>query len=982
MRSIWSIFRPLLALCLLLALGGCDRDTSGLPIADDDDSASSGDDDDSTGDDDDSTGDDDDSTGDDDDSTAGTCADDSFEDNDSSDQAAALSISQHQNLRSCPEDEDFYALQLNAGDSLEIDVLFNTADGDIDAGLYDPQGVGLDSGASTTDNESMSGVADIAGTYILRVLLYSETDAVLGNDYSLDIRVSSTTPGDDDDSAAGDDDDSAPGDDDDSTPSGGDADGDGVNDADDNCPTIANPSQADADVDQLGDACDACPNSATGDSDGDGVCDDQDNCPSTANPNQDDSDGDGTGDACQTAPGSCSPATTLSCANNSYSGNNGGPGSTNLISDWSGGACGSTFTLDGPEYVHQFTATDAGVHQVTLAENTGYLDLLVLDASSGGCNANACIAYGLGVQLSDASTSFNATAGTTYLIVVDGFLGTTADFDLTITPPDADGDGAGDSCDVCNGNDSSGDSDADGFCDNNDNCPNDANSNQLDSDGDGLGDACDAPAPCIADSYEDNDTLANATTLTQGSFGGLSSCPSDDDWYTVSLQAGDTIEADITFLHSEGDLDLRLYDSAGTLLDISASLTNNESVGPQTVTSAGSYYIEVELNTDAGSTLGNSYALDLSVTAAPCVADSYEPNNTKSTAAAITTGFTSGLNSCLSDQDWFSIELWAGDTIEVDANFAPADGDIDLYLYNESSSTAVATSVSFSSTESVSYTAPEDGTYYVNTRLYQDLGSVPGNPYTLETTITAGDDALEDNDSDSAALEIPGYRVDGLRVFTNDEDWYAVELGVGDTLAVNLDFSHAEGDIDLNLYGPGTGGSGSLLDYSWTSDDNENIPTYTATQAGLHYIQVELYLDDGSQAGNRYQMETVVARQASNWSSDDFFEPNDSQASAAAVDETYYWGLTASSSSDAEDWYAIELDAGDTINVDLLFQDNNVDLDLEFHSSTSILASSYSSTNNESISETVTSSGTYYILVEVWLLASGDTDYELDVQIQ
>jgi hypothetical protein len=39
-----------------------------------------------------------------------------------------------------------------------------------------------------------------------------------------------------------------------------DADGDGIPDAQDNCPNIANPDQADSDGDKVGDACDRCPN--------------------------------------------------------------------------------------------------------------------------------------------------------------------------------------------------------------------------------------------------------------------------------------------------------------------------------------------------------------------------------------------------------------------------------------------------------------------------------------------------------------------------------------------------------------------------------------------------------------------------------------------------------------------------------------------------------------------------------------------------
>lgn len=81
-------------------------------------------------------------------------------------------------------------------------------------------------------------------------------------------------------------------------PAAPDGDGDGIPDAIDNCPFVANASQTDTDGDGVGDACDDCPNDPDNDIDQDGVCGDVDNCPLVANVDQADDDSDGIGNVC------------------------------------------------------------------------------------------------------------------------------------------------------------------------------------------------------------------------------------------------------------------------------------------------------------------------------------------------------------------------------------------------------------------------------------------------------------------------------------------------------------------------------------------------------------------------------------------------------------------------------------------------------------------------------------------------------------
>tara|TARA_Y100001954_G_scaffold111269_1_gene120655 strand:- start:102 stop:2669 length:2568 start_codon:yes stop_codon:yes gene_type:complete len=84
---------------------------------------------------------------------------------------------------------------------------------------------------------------------------------------------------------------------------------------------------------------------------------------------------------------------------------------------------------------------------------------------------------------------------------------------------DADNDGVGDVCDLCPGHDDDADADGDVVPDGCDNCPNDSNLDQVNSDDDSFGDACDN---CP---YADNQDQANSDSDTLGDV--CDNCPNE-----------------------------------------------------------------------------------------------------------------------------------------------------------------------------------------------------------------------------------------------------------------------------------------------------------------------------------------------------------------------------------------------------------------------------------------------------------------------
>ncbi|MCB9674961.1 MAG: hypothetical protein H6737_07585 [Alphaproteobacteria bacterium] len=81
---------------------------------------------------------------------------------------------------------------------------------------------------------------------------------------------------------------------------------------------------------------------------------------------------------------------------------------------------------------------------------------------------------------------------------------------------------------------------------------------------------------CADDAQEPNDALDDAMASTGGA--GLVVCSTSDDWWVVTVPDGYNLTAEVTFVNDDGDIDAWLYDSAGSVLDVSQGVSDSEIV--------------------------------------------------------------------------------------------------------------------------------------------------------------------------------------------------------------------------------------------------------------------------------------------------------------------------------------------------------------------------------------------------------------------
>lgn len=94
------------------------------------------------------------------------------------------------------------------------------------------------------------------------------------------------------------------------------------------------------------------------------------------------------------------------------------------------------------------------------------------------------------------------------------------------------------------------------------------------------------------DSVSGNHALESAPPLDSGTLSNMAVCAGEDDYFSVSLSAGESLSVSMTFTHSSGDLDLELLSAGGDVLTSSAGVSNSEQIS-YTASAAETVFVRV-----------------------------------------------------------------------------------------------------------------------------------------------------------------------------------------------------------------------------------------------------------------------------------------------------------------------------------------------------------------------------------------------------
>ena len=281
-----------------------------------------------------------------------------------------------------------------------------------------------------------------------------------------------------------------------------------------------------------------------------------------------------------------------------------------------------------------------------------------------------------------------------------------------------------------------------------------------------------------------------------------------------------------------------------------------------------------------------------------CADDPLEPNDSAGQAAPLTTGEQPALRAC-GDEDWFTVDVGAGQTVTVAASWEPSHGALTLTLQDAAGATISATETPGAALA----WGPAPASTQVRVRASSAAGTAMTWSLDLQLSDeTCTDDPAEPNDGPDDATPLATGITDGLVLCFDDRDWYAIPASAGQVLTVAVLFDHAVGDLDAVLYAPD---GVTPVASSETETNNESI-TWAVPETGTWLLEVRGFKGQT----NSYDVAVSLASQA-DVCNEDILAPNQTAEQAAVLPAGGWDGLNACPGT--SDWFAYGLNGGETI---------------------------------------------------------------------
>ena len=438
---------------------------------------------------------------------------------------------------------------------------------------------------------------------------------------------------------------------------------------------------------------------------------------------------------------------------------------------------------------------------------------------------------------------------------------------------------------------------------------------------------------CADDSYEPNNAAAIATPLDLGegslTIGNLTVCPQLDDWYAVGLTTGTTFTVTTSYNYDaqKGLITIELWDPLQDVVLLKHTGQNISKVILPWVWEAGTYYIRVTNQAQAGQGAPYDYSLVMSEVpgdpASQCDSDVFESNNGFDQSALIGCGLQ-GATLCKGDIDVYRVELQDGQTLT--ATLDHAESALKMSLFGDPDSNPISTK---SGNGSLVHTAVGAQQLYMMVSAKSDPLDLVSFDYTLFMDGVPGVDLIVTNSEPFFEEVYQGE--DNLLDFEVHNTCIDTTTPFETTVWLSQDQWLDEADVDIAYLGvPAIEGKSFEL-------ISEKVTVPFSTAPGAYWLLVEADssgIVDESNEGNNVGATTMsVAKLCL----PDAYEPNDVLTAEAPyapqLQPPSFLGELALCPYEL-DWFSVYVPPGKSMTVSVLFDPSEGDLDLRLYDPT------------------------------------------------